>query len=234
MPKINKIYIGQDQARPFEWKPNSHTVAYRPLNSNTTVNDQSGNSYNLTQTWWSFTTIDGVDCFYNGWSTTGYFTLTSWALIPSGSSDRTMSIRVRTTEATPAYNRYAVSYWWSSAWTSAWLYVSTSGKYEAYDHTTTIIWPTVTANTWVLLTYIVTWWKFYFYVNWQAQGNASTGSTTAISSSYPLRMGRRANSTSSSYQLRGYLSECIIEDQAWPATKVLNYFNWKKWSYGIS
>lgn len=233
--KIQNIYVGTTKVRPTWRKPWVNTVAYRPLNSTTTVNDKSGNGYNLTQTWGSFGTYNGVDCFYNGWSTTGYFTLTSWANIPSGNTNRTILLWTYPTGYSSSYSRCFFRYGTSSAGKWVELDISSSGKYRATSGTTVITWGAFPTWAWSLLTFTTAWNTFNLYANSVLQGSDSSGTinTEAISSSYPLRLMRLNTSTSNSYQVRGYISEVIIENKTRTAQEIRNYYNQTKSNYWL-
>ena len=228
---LKKAYIGK-----WEWSPNANTVAYRPLNSTTTVNDQSGNSYNLTQTWGSFGTYNGIDCFYNGWSTTGYFTLTSWANIPTGNTNRTILVWAYPTGYNSSYARYFLCYGEQTSWKGCRLYINTSSKPTADIYTNAITGSTnMSTSGWSLLTFTSTGNTFNFYVNWTSVWSNSswTINTREISSSYPLRLMRSNISTSSNYQVRGYISEVIIENKTRTADEIADYYNQTKWNYWL-
>lgn len=228
---LKEAYIGR-----WKWSPNANTVAYRPLNSTTTVNDQSWNSYNLTQTWGSFGTYNGVDCFYNGNSTAGYFDLTSWANIPTGNADRTILMWAYPTGYNSSYSRYFIDYGGSSAGTAVYVDINTSWKPYASIYSTGITGSNaMSTSSWSLLTFTSTGNTFNFYVNWASIWSSSwTINTTAISSSYPLRLMRQNTASSSNYQVRGYISEVIIENKTRTADEIANYYNQTKANYWIS
>lgn len=229
---LKAAYIGKP-----EWTPWANTVAYRPLNSTTTVNDQSGNGYNLTQTWGSFGTYNGVDCFYNGWSTTGYFTLTSWANIPTGNTNRTILLWAYPTGYSSSYARYFLDYGGSSAGTAVYLSLSTAQKPNASIYSTSVTGSTnMSTSGWSLLTFTSTGNTFNLYVNGTSVWTSSswTINTTALSSSYPLRLMRQNTSTSNNYQVRGYISEVIIENKTRTADEIADYYNQTKSNYWIS
>lgn len=229
--QLSKAFVGENPT----WKPNANTVAYRPLTATTTVNDQSWNNYNLTQTWWSFTTLNWVSCFYNGWSTTGYFNLTSAPKIPSGNADRTISFWGSPSGYSSSYQRWFISYGQDSSGKSMYIGTSTWWAYRVYFNGTYLTNPSAfTAWTWALITFVGNWTSKYLYVNWiQVATTTYTQSTTAVSSSYPFRLMRQNTSSSSNQQVRWYLSEVIIEDKAWTATEVENYFNDNKSKYWL-
>lgn len=229
--ELYKAYIGENPT----WKPNAHTVAYRPLTETTTMYDKSWNNYNLTKIDGSFTTIWGVSCFYNGGGSSGYFNLTSWANIPSWNAARTISMWVRVT-ALWSYVNYIFNYWnWNNANQAFSLYATTATKFAASTKSNEVTSSVFTKNVWYLLTFTLGSWAAKFYVNGEYIGSLTgTQNTQAISSSYPLRIFRLMNSTSTNYQTRGYLSEVIIEDKAWTATEIASYFNNNKEKYWLS
>lgn len=231
--EVKAVYLWENKVRP-EWKrePNANTVAYRPLNSTTTNTDQSWNGYNLRQTWGSFTTLDGVDCFYNGWSTTGYFNLTSASKIPSWNADRTILLRANSKSYSSSYDRAILQYGSNANGSQLTIALSTSNNAAALTYNYAVTWDTMTSWKWVSLAFTYSWGTWKFYQDGVLKWSANTSlSTTAISSSYPLRLMRRNTSTSSNYQFRWYLSEVIIEDKAWTADEVLAYYNQTKWNY---
>lgn len=229
--ELYKAYIGEDPA----WKPNAHTVAYRPLTSTTTVYDQSWNNYTLTQTGGSFTTVDGVDCFYNGWSTTGYFNLTSADKIPTWSAARTILLWVYPTSYSSSYSRYFLSYWRSTNAGKMDLTINTEKKCAFSIWGTSKSWAVMNTTGRTLITLRTNGANTYLHLNGLQQASyTETLTTNAISSSYPFRLMRLNTSTSSNYQVRWYLSEVIIEDKNWTATEILNYFNDNKAKYWLS
>lgn len=223
------IYFWVDERR----KPWANTVAYRPLTSTTTVNDQSWNNYTLTRTWGSFTTIGGVDCFYNGWWTSGYFTLNSAPKIPSWSAARTISLWVKPTNYSRSYDRYILDYGGQTAGSGVAFLTTMYGLYEVLVVTDYMDWASVIVAR-KLLTFTTSWSGYDFYINWVLQWHSSYAlNTSAVSSSFPLRLMRQNTTTSDNNQLRWYLSEVIIEDKAWTATEIENYFNDNKSKYWL-
>lgn len=225
---LKKRYVWVDEP----WQPWTNTVAYRPLTNTTTVNDQSWNGYNLTQTGGSFVTLDWVDCFYNGWADTGYFTLSSAPLIPSGSADRTILFWVNPIEYSTSYPRTIFSYWASSSNAKVSFGISISGNYNftTYSRTATM-WP-ISTNTWALLAVVIVNNNWTLYINGSEVGTVSTFATSAVST-YPLRIMRNNTTNSSTDQVRGYISEVIIEDKAWATMDIAGYFNDNRAKYWL-
>lgn len=228
------VYLWED----YNWKPWDNTVAYRPLTSQTTVNDQSWNNYTLTQTGGSFTTLWDVSCFYNGWGTSWYFNLNSAPKIPSGNADRTISLWVKPNSYSGSSQNTILSYGTDTAGEMVRFIISTSWKYGITVDGSSGIYSSglISTSNWKLMTFVSSGNSYYLYVNWSLEGMGTYSSinTTAVSSSYPLRIMRRNTSTSSNYQLRWYLSEVIIEDIVRTDQKILNYFNSLKWKYWLS
>ena len=227
--ELKAAYIGENP----DWKPNSHTVAYWPLNSTTTVYDQSWNSYDLTNNGGSFGTYQWVDCW--NWNSTSYYlnrTATS-SLIPSGASARTMSFWAYTTTNSTSYTKYLICYWGTSAANSRFsIATNTSKQYRVDLINNYITSSNTTFNTWFLhtLTYDGTTAKYYIdgvLIGTQTQ----TLNTTAVWSSNAFRVNKRNNSTSANYSSSGYYSEIIIEDYAWTADQIAAYFDQTKWTY---
>lgn len=241
---VKEVYVGTTKVRPSEWKPWANTVAYRPLNSTTTVKDQSWNNYNLTQTGGSFGTYNGVNCFYNGGGTTGYFTLTSGAKIPSGNASRTILMRVCPTSVSSWGSRYIFSYGYNSTTSTASygieIYMLAIGtisdrNYRYSDWGWYGIWKTSVANEWALLNVVVSNSTLTFYNNGvKTAGNGfSNINTTAISNTRPLKILRHYQDTGTAYQFRWYISEVIIENKARTADEILAYYNQTKGNYWL-
>lgn len=228
------VYLWQDVQA---WQPWDNTVAYRPLNSTTTVNDQSGNNYTLTQTWGSFVTLWGVDCFYNGWGVTWYFQITSADKIPSSNDARTISMRARPTDRNSSQSYYMLGYWEGTAWGNVRMYLSYLLVYAASFGTTMSF--EIRTNKEDILNerhlHTITFdgVNLIYYIDWISEWkiNWISLNTTGVSSSYPLYIWRY--SVANVAQFRWYLSEVIIEDKARARTDVLNYFNLNKSKYWL-
>lgn len=231
---VKEVYVGTTKVRPSEWKPWANTVAYRPLNSTTTVNDQSWNNYNLTQTGGSFGTYNGVNCFYNGGSTTGYFTLTSGAKIPSGNASRTILLWVKPTSSSSSYERVFLHYWANVAYQMVEMYLDTDKRSKVSLSGVASSCGEMTIWSWSLIAFTSTGSHFTLYLNWVAGTTyLATLATTAISSSYPLRLMKKNTSSSTNYQVRWYISEVIIEDKARTADEISAYYNQTKGNYWL-
>ena len=213
--KIQRIYIGTNLVRP-KWHPWADTIAYYPLNSTTTVNDQSGNNRNLTKYWsCAFWTYQWVDCAYLPWNTSSYLTC-DWD--SNTYPNFTISIWYYHISNGTTYN---LVYFWSP-----WIFINTSNQPRfawANGIPTT---PTIT-NAWKHIVCTVSWTTAKIYINgvaytWTRQTQYSLGTNVKIN--YP---------TDSSHYSKWYLSEIIAESKVRSDTEVLNYYNQTKSNYWL-
>lgn len=228
------VYLWVDQQQRQPW---ANTVAYRPLNSTTTVSDQSGNNHTLTQTWGSFGTYNWVDCFYNGGSSLGYLELETAPNIPSGNADRTISFWAYPTSYNRYYDRYFFSYGdFAANGKAVYLVIGSNWKMMA-DVLGGAIFSTNTMSTsgWSLLTFTTSWNTFSVYENGELvwSNSSITINTRAVASPYSLRLMEWRDSTSLNYQVQWYLSEVIIENKTRTATEISNYYNITKSKYWL-
>ena len=86
---VKEIYVGTNKVRPSGWTPWANTIAYYPLDSVNTVNDLSGNGYNLSTSWTvTFTTALGVSSML-AWN---WYLYKQISTIPVWANARTLSI----------------------------------------------------------------------------------------------------------------------------------------------
>ena len=205
-----KHYFIYSTSGGWGWQPWVNTLAYYPLTSSSTVNDQSWNNYTLTNSWVTFTTLGWVDCANFDWSSWLYNT--SFAII--GTWDFTLSLR-----GCPTSN----SQWmWLFVWNSLTDVVINS--VNGYIQDTSAPTP---LNTWTYITFTRSSWNLHIYSNWTEY--VDTAFSNDIQSN--LYMWKRPNNT---LYLSWWLSECIVEDRAWTATEITDYFNETKANYWIS
>lgn len=225
--KIQRIYVGSNLVRPSGWTPWSNTLAYRPLTSTTTVNDQSGNNYNLTNTGSvTFWTYKGVDCAYFSWSnkltTTSFVsnqqavTVSCWVyFIRNGYSNNWN------------YNQFVRRWGWSSA--NFWPY------YENNTSTKKIVcspwWigtktPTSDSSR-MYITVTFNWSNtIKLYMNWVLDGTNS--SATVPSWSRIWVWGYTANNTN---VRKWWISEVIVENKVRTDQEIADYYNQTKATY---
>lgn len=229
----------ETKIRPVWWEPWANTVAYRPLNSTTTVNDLSWNNYTLTQNWWIFTTVDGIDCYSYNWG--GYLQLSSAPKIPSWNSDRTIHVRVYPRGYSSSYVKYFLYYGYvtTSENTATGIAITTQWRPYTTIGRTGVTWYSLGfTNIWSLLTMTLSGVNIYLYQNGVLQWSDWASSrypinTPAISSSVPLVFLRRY-STDNNGAVNAALSEVIIEDRTRTAQEIADYYNLTKSKYWAS
>lgn len=211
--ELKNAYIGEYRV------PWANTIAYYPLTSSSTVNDQSWNGYNLTNNWASFGTYNGVDC--------GYFNnanaYKSWSLF-TWNPTFTVSIRAKIT-TTSAWKNF----WWF--WTA-----NGAGCFGLWlDRTTLYTWwwnndrnTGYTFDTnWHHVVFNYSSWSGIVYVDWTAvynwtwSPNIQNDYTTIGSNAWLFD------------KRRGYLSEAIFEDKVRTAQEISNYYNSTKSNYWL-
>lgn len=214
------------------WQPWANTIAYYSLTSSSTTNDESGNGYNLTNSWATFGTYGGVDCVYldNTDSKKLYATI-PWL---SGNPTFTVNVYVNRQWTTN-------SDWWQLfvVWSVGsnlkcyWNAIRTDWKYL----TRTRWWGearstvTNTLGVWELITVVKDGSNTTVYRN--ASEIASWTITTNISAT-DFTIGS-FNSRSTYYQsFYWYLSEFIVEDKVRTAQEIADYYNQTKSLYGIN
>lgn len=212
------------------WRtPWVNTLAYYPLNSTYTVYDQSGNWYDLTDTnvtfgsdgalfqwnWYLYSSALSTDII---WST---FTISAYVKKTTATSDMWISSNV-----TWLYYWYILTLWWNQ-WqprieimNSNWSNVS-SGVDTATD-------------TWynVVVTHD-TWWHTDIYVDWVYKASMIKSIGTQVSWQFTIWAIKFATSLPENY-FNWYISNFIIEDVAWSAQDVADYYDATKWDYWIS
>ena len=213
-----------------EWLPWENTVAYYPLNSTTTVNDQSWNNRNLTNHSVSFNTYDGVDCAYFNWSSQ-YLdeTTINWGLI---NWNLTISFWCKVT----AWALNSIWYWKPYNWTLVLynnltsIYCDTSNNNNNTTHTT---FSTSSLNVWNLITITWTWNTYTVYSNWTLSWSMTTSIPTSWNSHFYLWCVGNDVDWLRAY-MTWHLSNYIIENKVWTADEISNYYNTLKSKYWIS
>lgn len=217
MPIINMVYKKKKW-----WKPWANTIAYYPLTSTSTVNDMSGNNYNLTNTNVTFWTYGWVDCaYFNGsgsrlensspslWLNR---TLVAWVYVISNSGNKWVIC---------TGNDYSSNIFGCSVW-SSWVANMSDWNTENILGNTVITW------WWHLITATLdNGWASVLYVDW-VQENTHTFS---ISSGTWICIWAKTNQHSEKYY--GYISNAIIEDKARTAQETSDYYNQTKANYWL-
>ena len=216
------------------WQPWVNTLAYYPLTSTTTVNDQAWN-YDLTNLWSvTFGINNWVDCWL--FDSTTNSKLTNSSLSFSAYPTQTVSVwmYITWTDTSNYQTIYAI---WSVARTwklwswyhygsasDSWLALSSFyGGYEVVKNTVTII------NWWHLLTNVTNGSSSVQYLDGQLYQNL----TNSLSATQTGLVVWWWDSTTIE-RLGWCLSNLIIEDVARTAQEVSDYYNQTKWDYWIS
>lgn len=215
---VKWIYCWTTKVRPTGWTPWANTIAYYPLNSETTVNDKSGNGYNLTNSSVSFWLQSGIDCAY----TTNWVLSATISTLPLSSSARTISTWCLVTSST-----WAIwSYWNQSSKQQCTMYKFVNNIYMSWygdDINTWTSFPSWWCN--IVYTYNGTTWRIYLWwtlIKEQAQ-SLNTNWTT-------FRIFRASNNGD---QMQWRVWETIIENKVRTATEISKYYNDTKADYWL-
>lgn len=224
--ELKNAYIG------YAWTPWANTVAYYPLTSFTTTNDTKsiGTKYNLTN--WgdvTFGTYQWVSCaYFNGTSNSKlYNTSVSFSAYPTQTvcfrfyinSTSTSVYQILYHIGTSSPNGKLGSWFKYNTWLSI---SSRDGGYESVK-SWNITW------AWHLLTNVTSWSSSIQYLDGQLY---QTFTNSLSGTQNQLYIGSSQSGTSE--RLTGYESEFIVEDTAWTATQITEYYNLTKWNYWIS
>lgn len=209
------VYIWQEYNR----VPWANTIAYYPLTSTTTVNDESWNSLNMTNASMTFGINGGVNCWNsrNGYiyrndlifSWTWNFTINLYAyrevswitwenLIFMGDSGGYNSLWML------VHNGKLGTAWWNNDHDSS--YTVNLGEWHNFVLTRS-------GTTWTLYvdgTSVDTWTVWFNPTSWKT----SIGTWQWFSGYRPW-----------------FISEVILEDKARTEQEIADYYNWTKWNY---
>lgn len=201
------------------YEPNENTVAYYPLNSTTTVNDMSGNWYNLTNNW-SVT-------FNNLWATTWtqkYLSLGSLMGMPVWNSDRTISIWFNMNAFSYAANYvYAIGAFSSLQLVAMELY--SSSTYVDYRNSSLLYSSSMPTWIWTNAVFTNNNWLQTLYIDWQQKW---TSSVTLNTQNWILIWKWQWN-----YYFDWKVSNLIIENKVRTAQEISDYYNQTKANYGL-
>jgi hypothetical protein len=237
MPILNMIYWATWGGG--KWQPWANTIAYYPLTSTTTVNDQSGNNRNLTNSNVSFWTQFGVDCAYISWNADSSHSVSKylyWNItwLPTWAWARTFLFWVYNNNAnisSVADDMYIfqwqasnnkmvfVNWWWvdsrsglaiSQRW-SSWSFWVSIRKQRCYN----------------VITYDGT--KFEWYVNWVSRWTW-TKTINTWSNKFSI-FGASENPAWNAFN--GWMSKLILENKVRTAQEIQDYYNLTKWNYWL-
>lgn len=236
--KLKRIMIRpngvEKQVRPsgwWGWQPWANTIAYYPLTSETTVNDMSGNGYNLSTSWTvTYGTWLWVDSMVGG----SWYLSTQITTIPVSDSARTLSIWAYLPSIT--YNKYLTMWFYGTAMS---FHSQHQMCYNTYDNTVTpYLWNyyddlfnSAINNSlpqWYNIIYVYDWTAQYLYNNWVLIAQQNIALTTGNNTLYIW------SNASWNDKFSWNLSALIIENVAWTAQDVADYYDQTKWDYWIS
>lgn len=226
--KIQRIYVGSNLVRPIGWTPWSNTIAYRPLTSTTTLNDQSGNNYNLTNkgsvTFWTY---KGVDCAYFSGTWNNYLDLSSFQ-----TNQQTFTvlcwIYYISNGKTANGNYDQVAWWW---YTNHWLRRDCyNSPYNKLVCGWVDAWSLTSDSSWIFTAYTFNGsnvWKFY-------KNGSLVGSYTNTPNFWStFAIGGIHNCANNYKKWGGGISEVIVEKRQRTAQEIASYYNQTKSKYGL-
>jgi hypothetical protein len=158
--EMQNAYIGE-----YWWyEPNANTLAFYPLTPSTTVNDQSWNSKNMTESWTiTYWTFAWKKCAYFNW----WYMILNEALV-TWANPRTVSCWYNRQNAgsewwafwgmwVPSNNQWFATLVWTNPWADLWKIAYWN---RWFDQPT---WISVVQNEWHLLTVTYNWSTIRIY-----------------------------------------------------------------------
>ena len=227
--ELKNDYIGE------VWTPWSNTIAYYPLTSATTVNDMSGNNYNLTNynsnvTFWTY---QWVSCASFPWSKNGLYK--AW-FNQLSNSDYTISVWAYRPSTLNQTDTYLLRIWWTTAvkWEDCLLAFNKlrlrfSFRWDDLDSDTNPEWQWTN----IICQFKKSENQQLIYVNWVLKGSRTTAYTHNITDSNICLWNRYNQSYTGDNTWWWYLSEVIFENIAWNSTKIEHYYNLTKSNYWL-
>lgn len=212
--ELKNAYIGEYRV------PGENTIAYYPLTSETTVNDMSGNNRNLTNSWLSFSTYQGVDCA-NGNSVYAHLSDNLWTY-----NQITLSLYGYNADSA---SRYFASIWWY--WN-----LDLTTHHLGYYQSSSLYWQINLAdyklNKWQHLCAVINNGTMYLYQNGVLIWSMGTAGSVWITWWISVWTNCVA-SAATNERLIGGVSEFIIENKARTAQEIADYYNLTKSNYGL-
>ena len=235
---IKKVYKWSTQVRPTLWprEPWANTVAYYPLTSATTVNNQVSWGTNLTSSNIVFGIANWVNCATISWNTDDYHNadkLLYWNItwLPTWASPRTFSRWVYQSNAAASLDACYLWQWQTSnnkgillaQWIDANGDIFISQYWSSSSSASPIIWQ----RHHNVLVYDGS--KFVYYVNTVAT-ITWTYTINTWSNKFSIWWATENGAWSS---FNGSFSDLIIENKAWTSQDVADYYNLTKWNYWL-
>lgn len=217
---------------PYPW---TNTLAYRPLNSTTTVNDQSGNNIQSTNVWVTFWTYQWVDCWYFDWNSYIY-TNSGLTTIPA------------------TWTSCVWFYYDGNSTTSAPIYWQTATDNASIKQTFRVksnwvnvgYWVSSTSSWGMTISQSPSWWcmmcrawdwsslNFYLYKNWTKYTATKDSSYTSKDETFTnFSIWYEAYSKGWYIKYKWWVSNLIIENRMRTEQEIADYYNNTKSIYGL-
>lgn len=231
---LQNAYIGEYVEKPFT--PWANTIAYRPLTSSTTVNDQSWNNKNLTNHWGvTFGTYGGVSCVSFDNTQTLWLTSSLWMTWNPIFTFNVRICRVGYSTWTPVKSQIFMLWPINTNTSQVWVAInwawSNEYQYWTWGSADVDTWAYNTANVWELVTFTNDGTTKKFYKNWTL---IKQWSLSYNISGWDLTIWSFSSSFNSHYQsFYGYMSEFIVENKVRTAQEITDYYNASKSIYGL-
>lgn len=231
--EVTKVFVGSEQIRPSWWQPWANTIAYYPLNWN--LNDNSGNGYNLTNSWTTFITLASWKQVLSVEQASAYNNSFTYDL--SG-KDFTISYFVKDTAQRIWYSDFPYIRLYNS---------SNSVLYEnkhAWPSQRNLVWARINNNyPWDVERYNIdeNWHSYFYvynntdrvqklYVDWNLVSTAQPISNPISTACAKLQVGGLWYKGQVHFQMW----DLIIEDKVRTAQEIADYYNKTKSQYWIS
>ena len=226
----------EKQVRPIWWQPWANTVAYRPLTSATTVNDQSWNSNNLTNSNVVFGTAHWIDCATISWNSDTIHSASiylywniSW--LPTWANSRTFSRWMYQDGAASSHDACYIFQWQASTNNMVLIAQWVDGSWDILisQYWTGAVFGSPTIWAWCNHVVVYDWSKFVYYIN-----SVSVGTWTYTINTWSTKFSLWWASENPAWNSFNWaFSNVILEDKARTAQEVSDYYNLTKANYGL-
>lgn len=212
---------------PTGYTPWPTTIAYRPLTSTTTVNDQKNNYHLANQGWVVFGEYKGVDCAYFNMNSNSRLKIASF---PTNNQSFTVFARLYlvNNNATSGRNDQIAFWWWSNCGVFKDSYVNRNTLKWIFDLYSWTVWAEG-PWTFVAITYNSSTRKGSYYKNdtlvWELTQTITAGTTFAVGSNYT------ASGTDKKW--KGWISEIWVDWKVRTAQELSDYYNNMKYKYWL-
>lgn len=228
--KVKRIMVWDKQVRPSGWKPWANTIAYYPLTSTTTINDESWNNKNLTNYWATFWIYQWVNCV-NIDKRTKYV---KWSIStsPTWANPRTYNFWCyNNNSSAQSYEESYFFNWqeWENYMVLFWIWTDNK-EFVSQFWQWWIFWTPI-RQQWFNACLVYTWTKFIYYRNWAYVWEWTYTINTKWTE---LRLWwPRTSWDGWRDKFVWYMSNFIFENKAWSEKEAVNYYNQTKSKYWL-